>query len=934
MSITGGLGGYPGAALIIWPNASSLAPKFVEDQGPRGINGINADPCTTQVCIVTRTVSCDRIFIGQTGGGPPAIVCTSSDMGNGGLVDDTKCPAVSPQTEYNENNITKQYILDNITVGYPTTEFKSYLRQNLKLSFRSDFVQKVYDSIDKNSDLSSHITIAELIDELNSFEVQFLQLHNQIDFLPFYKNFLKRVEEFSAGKGNATSGRDRRLLATLYTTALTKITAIENGENVNLIIDINDYFQVIKGNIQKLKTDGKVKVVNDLKASFISELDAKIKEANKYINENINPTITNKLRRLEVELDETMTELKDKQNQTVQDIKKKQELLRRNALLAVSMSPLEMLSTALGYGGPLCKVGLSVIDVGTNIGREFIVDDIDATVVPIPDGVSKISESLKTWRKERNTEKIQAMTDELEKLKAKFVVNTEVKDETKITETIEELEKQLNDAKANEALNPDIVNEIKIKIDKALDQKSDELKQNTTIIEKNKETVSNWVKRTQQTLTLISEGFDYFKKVKEDADKLQIIAAAIDQSKDNLEKLQKFEKVIYNDLVSAVAQIHNAIEASRSSLNTKSVVALDVQQWKMKDALKATRKELVSTLEGFSSESDVQDTLDELDQAFDMLIKIYDRIQSFQDQSKLVTFISATQTSSFTKIKIDDPNLQAQFDTLEVNIQSNVIIGQFLNVLNSFKQNVFPYADFYLDVYQLPPILAKRKTTLTEVISETVSMVDSLSLRIRSLNGSVINKPDISIKSADFNSNMTSTGAFYVWRNSDYKTDITDLLANKTVYLVANVRNGLDLNAVKFNRIGIEFSFENKTLQAELKKKMRPLQISMVHSGRSSYYCGDQYYSISSAPQDIQYSFEDGKDGPNVQNEVYKKLKNGNILLSPYTLWAIKFVSGDPTVLLPYANLINIELYGSGTYINKGVAVCDSNLGKYYDFDE
>lgn len=113
------------------------------------------------------------------------------------------------------------------------------------------------------------------------------------------------------------------------------------------------------------------------------------------------------------------------------------------------------------------------------------------------------------------------------------------------------------------------------------------------------------------------------------------------------------------------------------------------------------------------------------------------------------------------------------------------------------------------------------------------------------------------------------------------------------------------------------FRSSYQTINDQLEKDLQSFHVSLTHMGESSYRCNDQFYTISSRPQTISYSFARKNQMPAVRNVVYDKLSGGVKLLSPYTFWTIKLGHGQFDELNPFVNFVDIELHGHGQYVDE-----------------
>lgn len=79
---------------------------------------------------------------------------------------------------------------------------------------------------------------------------------------------------------------------------------------------------------------------------------------------------------------------------------------------------------------------------------------------------------------------------------------------------------------------------------------------------------------------------------------------------------------------------------------------------------------------------------------------------------------------------------------------------------------------------------------------------------------------------------------------------------------------------------------------------------------------------ITSPSQTIEYTLEKNANGdPIYRNDVYKKLKRGDLMLSPYAMWKFKLINATDRFffdrLEKYQDQVNLELIGHGSYVNR-----------------
>lgn len=251
-------------------------------------------------------------------------------------------------------------------------------------------------------------------------------------------------------------------------------------------------------------------------------------------------------------------------------------------------------------------------------------------------------------------------------------------------------------------------------------------------------------------------------------------------------------------------------------------------------------------------------TLQKMNEAFETMINIYDRIDTYYDQEKLGDFIATIATNDDTKINVTDPVLGPTLTRLDVIISANVILNQYKLAIDAFKQSVFPFANFYLEQYRLPANLSVQHST-DNLIHEAVNNIESLQSKIQEYDNSVIKGNDKFITTAIFNASLASSWAFIEWPSSDYRQSVRDLFAGKEISLRADIKLGLKINAVKFNIVELMFKTRH---QDDLNAQLLQFKIHITHTGNSYYRCGASIFTIESPKLELEYSFEKVNDVP------------------------------------------------------------------------
>lgn len=176
--------------------------------------------------------------------------------------------------------------------------------------------------------------------------------------------------------------------------------------------------------------------------------------------------------------------------------------------------------------------------------------------------------------------------------------------------------------------------------------------------------------------------------------------------------------------------------------------------------------------------------------------------------------------------------------------------------------------------------------------------------------------------------------AFYCWPYEQFKSEINQLLLGSSITIKADIINGVDFDAVKFNEIRIQFKLHNKSLQNDFDNDFGNSVVHMTRFGTNYYRCHNRIYAIS-LDRDINMEFRYANMQWVNPNETFRKIKKNNPFLSPYGLWKIQ-ISGNIDALSKYHNeTIDMELIGHGSYLKHGAYTantCNNQLDDYYSF--
>lgn len=127
-------------------------------------------------------------------------------------------------------------------------------------------------------------------------------------------------------------------------------------------------------------------------------------------------------------------------------------------------------------------------------------------------------------------------------------------------------------------------------------------------------------------------------------------------------------------------------------------------------------------------------------------------------------------------------------------------------------------------------------------------------------------------------------------------------------------------------------------MQSELDEILDGFKMTMKHMGFSHYRWHDGFYVIGSDINVvIKRSFRDCHNSTNScdANSAFEKLRDGNAVLSPYTMWKLKLriyetSSAEFNNLQRYADHVDVELEGTGTYVDGDIKLDHDMMKNYY----
>lgn len=785
--------------------------------------------------------------------------------------------------------------------------YKKYLIENLSNNefYKQELIQ-FYDKINENHDIIRAYGLLGFIQELQMLENQFFKLKDEIDFMPFYQSLLREISQYAQIQN---FDEHKQIFSYLYTAVLSKVCLLEDSNmEHSLIIDMAKYLNLVTNNINKLQGLNQEIIKYQYNHHYENIMDHKIQEAERII-EKIMPEIDCIKNEVNNEINILMDEVIALQNNAQVE---KDQLIKKKAALKKAF-----------------KVGKIVNFID---GAAKLVSHLVPSISPFVNLFNRVTTFTHAIASEENKNK-------LAKLPAKVEFFT--KNIQHLIQTFEQEHKQIFELQ-KEALsrqkskNPELSNLIPDAntspkdLKSFLNKKIAELKTDKTIPEEKLKKISTIVKNVSSIAKIPQ---DVYVKCQNDEQKINTLNDALQSVDNKISQLKLFEDNIYDNLVPLLHNVHDHVKFQANNMDSKSQVGLKELQWQIQDYMKNVQCKLQKISQGFGEQKNMVQCIEELKDVLTRMISMYDFIEVYRDHKIFADYIASINFTNSNMI-VCNKEIQESLVNLEFTIKANVIFSQYFSAVKTLSQYIFPFADLYFADFILPEHLQLSKD-INSLVPGIIKHIESIYTKLME-SKVTITKYDQFIQYGNFDGNNKDTGPFFTWKNLEYYDYlISKILSGSEVVIKADItKSDHQYNAIKFNKIGLNFKLPNETMQCEFDRELENFSISLTHSGDSCYRWNDEFYIIASDKQTIQYNFATNVNrGPTNRNLIYEKLKSSHFILSPYTNWTIQLVKITDTnfdVLNKYSQDIDLELVGYGQYISKEIDLCNTKLNKYY----
>lgn len=815
--------------------------------------------------------------------------------------------------------------------------YKSFLREHLRNRIR---LITTMDNIESNEQIQRLYNIFGLINDFELLENQYLKLRKDVDFLPYTESLLERVVESTKN----TNEPDARIaLRVLHTAILSKLVHIRTNGNRETVVDLPGYLELIRDNIIKLKQAEKAVNLDEYQNKYKKALDEKIEKASELLTKGVTP----ELKQITLELDDRFSKLLNElvdfmveETLELEQLKNLERELIEDMRLKRWIKFFKIVGNTLQLVSSVWDMVLSFIPVlcsfpGSFVQKSYAENSNRQGENHLYEAVVAMNLSVQTVKDSFASDhrlflvQLRDIEDELREQKPESWV-TDLKN--KVLDIKSEVENQM---RSGSILNPGSIRLFR-----------EELRDFITKIAP-PGTYSNPFTILRDLNNYIIIDAEHNLSVRQDKREIAAVARAIKKSGKKLKKFRDKVDEINLKLIPMVQEMNIQVQKAMVDLQNQSPVQLDITKWRMQSSFRDIKALLHQMAEGFSVQAIITRSIDKLDEFMGLQIGIYNQIESFKEQQNFA--IHMKNIVSGEQPKIADEDLRAAVLNLRKFIETNRVLEQWQLGTRAFKQHQFPFAAHHLSASELPSTLEFGNTE--SIIETAVDQINYLRNQVL-LEQFTVGKYDREIFSnVEFYTTESSVAIpFYQWEYEDFSDEIDKLLSGEEILLKADIRNGLDLNAVKFNTIEIAITSSNKQTQPELDSLLRNSDISMSMVGNSYYRCGGNIYAISVDDNNsFEYSIDKlpGTRTPRKYNEVYRKIMKTGYFLSPYTMWKVQLKNNGLSYLdmgsldrsgkhRPQTGSLRLELVGRGQYLKNEMyapEVCTQELNKFYQED-
>lgn len=815
-----------------------------------------------------------------------------------------------------------------IDPSHTVNRYKSYIREHLRNNIQESTLRMFVNKTEKDLKVRGLYDTRGFLNELESLENQYLQLRNELYFLPFYDSLQNRTDFYTK---NATLNSDEiKVLRWLFTATKIKISNLRNFRAHVVVLDLLEYLEIVQINIRKMKEIDRDVNVNEAQQQYQNAITDKIDAAIKILNEQVIPVLFE----IFEDIGKTITALVKEITQKRDEAKNAVEVMGEKIRAFKIAGALKMAGTFASFFGKMGGVLAKFIPQIANAVGAFTLP-LEMITKAFDDVLGPVLEFLK--------EPFYIMGKQLSLI-------YDIASLHPCMEGLKNVTDRNRDLLGGRTAGNNVVNIDELKGPrKEVEQAAGETNCTGTALEA-LDNIININKIEKIAGSVFDQMRNNSAQLKEYRDQEAELQRNLDGWEKKLEEIQTKMQPMFLEVQATILELTKA-------LGNKSAVELDVGAWRTHDMLEDMKLVFKQMSEGTNFQDKLLRGVEKVDETFALLTKIYDRIQSYKDQADFAKYLTDIQAPESTGI--GDPKLRSLVLHIKQMLQSGVVLDQYEIAIHSFKQHLFPFAQMYLETFDMPNGLQANDTAV--LVQRASEEVEYLQEQLKFIAVTIGKYDRDTFGNIDFRETPDRIAKpFFTFKAREYHELIEQLLKGNEIMVKADIIKGLNQNAVKFNELGIALTvrvgksaYQMNMAQYQLEKYLENFSVKLTLVGNNYYRCGNKFYYL---PVDdnvvIEYSFKrDNRTGrPLKYNDVYRKLIESNFFLSPYASWMIQLVpvSNDfnDTALenqrlmlkTEYdADNMDLDLIGRGQYFRKNGEfsneVCSDEIEKYYDTD-
>lgn len=754
------------------------------------------------------------------------------------------------------NEVGRQKAIPFSTLSFIINAFKSYCKEKItdtNYGIRENHIKTFLDRITDNPKVFKLYDLFGYINEFDSMEQQYLELKSKLNFVPFLKKFLGRIVKFSNVFSSIHHPNvKRKVLSHLYTCTLSKLYTERNKIGENTIYDLKMFLKDIKADLIDLNKKKSNEIINSYRDAFKESLDKKIDDAKTFIDVDIKSEVNKIFETIDNHIAVLLEGIIENENSAVTDLvklhKQKHEL-EKTMKMRLALAPLKFAAPFISSFGPgMAAVG-GALTLGSSVVENLVLDDKSG------EGSDKISTIKGTY-----FEPMRQLTNQINNGYNVFKAQvTEIDNEIKKYEgtpqgtaiptelNLEKLRKEIdeckniikkrgNDGDANNwSREREKLANLIVEHKTALEQRKSKIESDDPLIKQQISAQIKWTGHLTTGLNTMEAGIDVYNRYRNDKAKVEKMGDAIGKQKAAIENLRKREKRVYDIGIPYIRSVKDDIDHFEASNLSAQLM---VKKWKLQNMFRDLRLEFSRMAKDFPIDEEIQLCLSKVDEGMTTMIDIYDRINSYSETQQMVNYIANVQSANSENIALPE-DLRYPVNRLNNIIKSNLLIEKLDMAIRATKQHYFPMIINFFQRYKLPKEL---QTDDTDSVKEAaLQQVDDLLKTINAATSISTEYDDYSHYNAIFNGTVNEP-AFYRWPYAKFENEIKKLLNGESVTINADIVNGVDFNAVKFQNI--HFKLKNESRQNEFDGKFANLVTNMTMFGTNYYRCHNRIYSI------------------------------------------------------------------------------------------